>query len=414
MGSVTKGITKAVGGVPIIGNMAKSVDTLVRRPGDFAKDPMQLVNLAATLSGVGVLPPIPIGGTLGKVLFNPASPLEKIGNVLLNQATGGMLPMATGQGKLDFGNVLGGALGGLGMAAAGNKNPMQAALEQAFMSTLLGGGGLNKLMQPPSDSGYWGQAGKSLQGMNALAQQLVTSGYGGLQPLLGKFGSNAGVMSDDPYGLAPVQQRHLNRLFDSVSSEEEAAVGRLRQNLAMRGISDPAAAAAAEARIRSAFGQRRRNTADDAAQQAFQQRQAALQQMMNILGGLGSQGAGLLGQTASGQAMLGSNYANRDLGWQGSMGSLFGMLMSQRNPQPQFPQLNLPPVAGGLGGSMTPQAQQGFAAPNTFGLQNLFKYQPGPTPNLSLTKPSQPTLLPSLGTFDLSKLTKPGQISLGR
>lgn len=366
MGSITKGITKAVGGIPIIGGMAKSVDTLVRRPGDFAKNPMELVNLAATLSGMGVIPPIPIGGTLGKVLFNPATPLEKIGNVLLNNASGGSLPLLTGQG-------------GLGMAAQGKEgNPFQAALEQAFISSLMGNGGLTGLMKKPSDEGYFGAAGGAFKGLGDLGQGLAQMGYGAMGPLLAQMARVTGANDADPYGLAPAQQQKLNTGLDATNAGMEAAIQRLRQNLASRGLHNPGLRAAAEERIRSAYGGQRRQQLNQAQNEAFNTRLSGLQALLGQYGGLGAQGAGMVGQAGGGFQNIGQSYVNRDLGWQGSMGSLFGLLMAQRNQLPQFPQLN--PQNGGFIGSMTPQGQQGIGGVNTFGLNpGLFKPAVKPT-----------------------------------
>lgn len=354
MGGIFKGVTKTLSGIPIIGDMAKMGDTLMRRPGDLVKDPKQLINLAAMLSGAGVIPKIPIGGTLGKVLFNPSTPLEKVGNALINKSSGGMLPLLGAQGMAQ--QMPGG-------------NPFQTALQDAFISSLMGSGGLTGLMAKPSDAGNWGKAGQAYGSLGALGQNLASTGYGGLLPMLARYAQFTGANDADPYGLNEYQRRHLNRGLDATNMSAEAAIQRLRQNLASRGIYNPAARAAAEERIRMAYDQQRGQLEDAAAMRARDERLGGIQGLMSQFGGLGAQGANLLGQAGQGYQGLGQLYANRDLGWQGSMGSLMGLLMAKNNPQPQFPQLGQ--ILGGLTGSMTPQAQQGLGAPITYG-KDLF------------------------------------------
>lgn len=409
MSFITEPVSKALGGIPIIGDAAKTINTAVTKPGDLVKYPMQTLQGVGALSGLGVIPGLEIGGTLGKVLTNPTTPLEKLGNVLISNATGNTLPLMTGGQGGGGGGVDLSSLFGMPSNIKGgdNTNPYAQALQQALVSTLLSNGGVNALLAKPSDQGYLSAAGGGYGALGNVGQTMLNQAYGGgLQNAMNQYATMTDANAADPYSLNSNQQKALNAMHDQVNAGRMAAKDRLRQLMAARGHTNPELLAAAMARIDSAYDNQLQQAQQQAVNTAYQGRLTGAQNLVGMQQALGGAGAGLAGTGATGLAGLGQTYMNRDLGWQGSMGSLFGNLMANYGKQAFTPAL------GGANSQLTPTAQQGYQIPQpwTTGQSNNWWSVPnkpvngidpyGTSPNPWGTSPNPWASTPAYSTVD--------------
>lgn len=321
-------LSKIFGSVPILGNVAKGIDNTLGRPGDLINNPGQFLGNA--IQGASPFLMGPLGSALGTSMQMPAwaSTLMGMGqggggaNSWLNSAAGLYNLSGIGQPRYPDNGMGDRALGyadQMGLAGTSMLNnamqnfsdPVEARRRDPNSGTMdyLNSAGMDFLRQGntmPSINNP-GQMG-ALSYMPGLMSQMANQA-GVANPFIGQGGSQ------DPYALRPHEQSYFNTQGNMAAQGEQAALGRLRQQMASKGMTDPRYRAIAEANIRAGRTNNLMDTHAGLSNQAFQNRQqtnSQFSQMMPQLYQMQNQRQ----QQSIGQGMNFLDYSNR-LGQQG-------------------------------------------------------------------------------------------------
>lgn len=204
-----------------------------------------------------------------------------------------------------MGNMLGNLTGGLlgesdasfHAKQANNQATTNNAEGQGYRQNAAGGYG-NLLNLGTADRQQTGGFGNVA---NYGSQNMQTA-QGAIPGLLNNYGaaSNLGQLVQggatstvQPFQLTQAEQTLLNSHVDDLNRRQQSAIDSLHQELGQRGITDPAAAAAAEAQLRNNFGSMIDTHTAQYQQSAQQARQQAAQQAFQDVVGLGNSGAGI-------------------------------------------------------------------------------------------------------------------------